>query len=93
MKDLKGIGGAIGSIISFSGLAMTTEEIANLVSIISGVVGLLITITSVLIIPFIKWMKKAKEDGKITKEEINELGEIVDNAKEELTNIKNKEEK
>lgn len=86
----KGIGGIIGTIISFSGLAITTEELANIISIVSGIVGLVITLCSIVVIPFIKWIVKSKKDGKITEEELDELKGLVDEAKEELK--KNKKE-
>lgn len=70
----------IGNAISVVGLALTPQELDNIehiTAIICMIVGLLITIVCSIIIPLIKWWKKAKEDGKITKDEIDEFGQIV----------------
>lgn len=69
--------------------ATQTKEVFEIISLILSI------IISVLIIfsKIISWYKKAKEDGKITKEEINEgVGIIVDGVNEVKDKIKNKEE-
>ena len=70
----------IGNALSVVGVALTPQELENLehiTAIICMIAGLLITIIGSIIIPFIKWWKKAKADGKITEDEIDELGHIV----------------
>ena len=62
----------VGNILSICGVALTEPQLQNLehiMSIICMVLGLLITIVSVVIIPLIKWWKEAKKDGKIDEEE------------------------
>lgn len=38
-----------------------------------------------------KWSKEATKDGRITPEEIKELGEIIDDAKKDIKEIKDNE--
>lgn len=70
----------LGNIISILGVTLTPQDLENvehITAIICMVVGLLITITCSIVIPFIKWWKKAKQDGKITEEEIEEGANII----------------
>lgn len=87
-NKLKALCGTFGSVFSLSGLTMTSEEVANIVSIICAVLGALWTITFTGIIPLIKWLKKAKEDGKITKEELDEAKQIIKDTTEQVNSIK-----
>ena len=95
MKKL--ISSAFGNVLSIIGVALTQEQlesVESITAIICMVVGLLITIVSSIIIPLIKWWKKAKADGKITDEEIQEGVEIIENGVNELKDKKeDKEEK
>ena len=78
-----------GNVFMYVLTATQTKEVFEIISLILSI------IISVLIIlsKIISWYKKAKEDGKITKEEINEgVGIIVDGANEIKDKIKNKEE-
>ena len=73
----------LGNIISIVGVALTPQDLENIehiTAIICMIVGLLITIIGSLVIPFIKWWKKAKQDDKITKEEIKEGVDIIKNG-------------
>lgn len=88
MNDKNFIGSVCGNIMSAAGIAMSTTEISQIVSIICTVIGTLITIVSALIIPVWKSIRKAKEDGKITPEEVED---IVDTAKEGLEKIQGDE--
>ena len=67
------------------GASINADEISTIISIVCAVVGLLWTIVITGVIPFIKWLKKAKQDGKITAEEIDELQEITKNVTEEVS--------
>ncbi len=69
--------GLIGSAISSMGLVISTEQLEQIISIICSVIGVIIVIISSIVIPLIQWHKKAKEDGKISKEELEEAKEIV----------------
>ena len=66
----------LGNALSVVGVALTPQElesVEHITAIICMIVGLLITIVCSIVIPFIKWWKKAKADGKITEEEVDEL--------------------
>ena len=67
-------GNGVGYVMS----VVQTNEILQIVSFV------LSTLTSVVIIAFRlwAWWKKAKEDGKISKEEIDEAIDILEDAKE-----------
>ena len=85
----------LGNALSVLGVALTPQELENaehITAIICMIVGLLITIVCSIVIPFIKWWKKAKADGKITKDEIKEGVEIIENGINELKD-KTKEDK
>ena len=85
----------LGNALSVVGVALTPQELENaehITAIICMIVGLLITIICSIVIPFIKWWKKAKADGKITEDEIKEGVEIIENGINELKD-KNKEDK
>ena len=85
----KDFGEISGNALMYVLTATQTKEVFEIISLILSI------IISVLIIlsKIISWYKKAKEDGKITKEEINEgVGIIVDGANEIKDKIKNKEE-
>ena len=79
-----------GSIFGGILTALQTDQVFQYISL-----GLTILSTLVAIAFTIwKWWKKAKEDGKITKEEVDELGQILnDGAKEIKTNLPKVEKK
>ena len=84
----------LGNALSVVGVALTPQELENaehITAIICMIVGLLITIICSIVIPLIKWWKKAKADGKITEDEIKEGVEIIENGINELK--EDKEEK
>ena len=80
MNDFKLTGGICGSILSGIGAGLSLEEIQTILSIICTCLGVIITLVSCVIIPLWKWWKKSKEDGKITKEELEEGKEIINNG-------------
>ena len=65
---------------------LTISQTKEIFQIISLVLSILISIV-ILIGKIIDWYNKAKADGKITTEEIQEL---VDNTKEDIEDIKEK---
>lgn len=87
------IGGIIGNVISFTGLSMTSEDLANITSVIVSIVGLIITIVSVVIIPLVRWWKEAKKDGKIDSKEIKDAADIIQNGIETIASKNKKDEK
>lgn len=90
------IGGVSGSAVSFLGLSL--EDADHIVGIICGVVGLIITIISTVIVPLLRRIKKAKADGKITLDEVTniiestteDINKINDDVKEKIDNRTNK---
>lgn len=63
------IGGTIGTILSATGTAMQTSEVLQIISLVVTIIGAII---SMIVVPLVTWYQKAKKDGKITAEEINE---------------------
>ena len=64
---------------------LTVTQTREIFQIVELVLAILISIL-IIVGKVIDWYKKAKEDGKITKEEIEEL---IDNTKDDVENIKN----
>ena len=84
-------GGVIGSIMSATGTALQTNEVLQTISLIITIVGAII---SMIVVPLVSWYQRAKADGKITKEEIQEGVKIISDGVEALQNKENdKEEK
>ena len=79
--------GLLGSAISSMGLVISTEQLEQIISIICSVIGVIIVIVSSIIIPLIQWHKKAKEDGKISQEELEEAQKIISNGVEEVKDV------
>ena len=76
LDDVFAIGGnAFGYVLA----AVQQNEILQIISFA------LSTVTSVIIIAFKiwAWWKKAKADGKISKEEIDELHDIIDESRKD----------
>ena len=76
------IGGVGGSAVSF--LSLSLEDADHIVGIICGVVGLIITIISTVILPLLRRIKKAKADGKIT---FDEVADIIENTTEDIKKV------
>lgn len=79
------IGGTVGTLVSFLGYQLSLDEINQIVSIVCSVLGIIITFVSVVVVPFIKKLKQAKSDGKIT---IDEVEEILDDTKDNIDKFK-----
>ena len=76
------IGGVSGSAVSFLGLSL--EDADHIIGIICGVVGLIITIISTVIVPLLRRIKKAKADGKIT---LDEVTDIIESTTEDIKKV------
>ena len=86
----------VGNTLSVFGVTLTPQTLENIehvLAIICLIVGLLITITSSVLIPLIKWWKKAKEDGKIDEEEAKEGKNIFKRFIDILKNFFHKKDK
>lgn len=81
MKD--NILSAIGSVSSWVLTMAQTNEAFQLIMLILSILSTLFTIA----FTFYKWYNKAKEDGKITKDEIEDLADDISET------LKNKEDK
>ena len=79
---------AVGTGTSAVGTAIQPNQILQTISLVITIIGGIITIVSALYI----WFKKAKEDGKITKDEIEEgvkiISDGVNDIKESLDDKK-----
>lgn len=78
------IGGVAGVILSGVGAGLSLEQLQQIISIICTCIGAIIVLITSVIIPLVKWYKKSKEDGKITKEELEEGKEIISNGVETI---------
>ena len=81
--DYNYLGNAIGIVFS----AIQSNEV---LSIISWVMTILATCVSIAFTLY-KWWKKASADGKIDEQEIDELGDIVDDITKKGTHTDGKE--
>lgn len=86
MKDMKELlAGTGATILSATGTALQTEEVLRIVSLIITILGAII---SMIVLPLLTWYKNAKRDGKITKDEIKEgidtLQEGIEGVKDAL---------
>ena len=84
--------GVIGTAVSATGAGLSVTEIQAIVSIIVTVLGFIISVLIPLGIKLYKKIKKALEDKKITKEEMEDIletgKEIVDETKKVVEDIK-----
>ena len=74
------IGGGIGTLLSATGTAIQPNEVLQTISLIITIIGGLITI----VFAVITWYKNATKDGKIDKEEVEELIDIVQDGTENI---------
>lgn len=92
----KVLGSIIGNVLSLFGVALSEQNLENIehvMSIVCMVIGIIITITTAVIVPLIKWWKKAKEDGKITKGELQEGIDIAKSGIDSIKDVINKDDK
>ena len=90
------IGALTGSIISFIGLNYSITELDSIISIVCSVTGLILAVVSFTvprIIRLVKKIRKAKEDGKITNDELDEMGQDVSEFADGLNDIINRKDK
>lgn len=76
--------GAVGSISSWVFTIVQTNEVFQFVMLILSTMSTLFTLAFTIY----KWYNKAKEDGKITKDEINDL---MDDISDTLGNKEDKD--
>lgn len=74
------VGGICGTTLSAVGTGLQTSEVLQIISLVLTIIGSLITI----VMAITNWWKKAKADGKITSEEIQEGVQIIQDGIETL---------
>lgn len=93
--DDKLLFGLTGTAVSAAGAGLSVTEIQAIVSIVVTVLGFIISVFVPLCIKLYQKIKKAKEDGKIDKEEMKDIietgKEIVDETKKVVDDIKKKD--
>ena len=84
--------GSIGTSLGVVGTATQVNEVLRTISLIVTIIGALITY---IVVPLIAWYRKAKQDGKITADEIKEGVDIIadgsQKTKEEVDKLNDKE--
>lgn len=86
MDNGKNIGGVVGTALSGIGAGLALDELQQILSIVATCLGVLTLAITNIIIPLIKHYKKAKEDGKITPDEIKEGVKIIENGIDDIKN-------
>ena len=82
--------GLFGTSLSAIGTVIQTNEMLQTISLCITIIGGFI---SLILIPILTWWRKAKSDGKITKEELKEGGDTLVDGVDKLNDIINKEDK
>ena len=83
------IGAVIGTSTSAAGTAIQPNQILSTISLILTIIGSVITISMAIA----AWWKKAHEDGKIDKDELEELGQIIEDGAKDIKDKVQKGEK
>ena len=96
MKHTNVICGAVGGLLGLTGTALSVNDIQAIVSIVCTILGFLIMVLIPRIVDLVNKIKKAKEDGVITKEEMDDIlsdgKEIVDQTTDFVEGITKKGE-
>ena len=75
------VAGVFGTGSCAVGTALQTNEILQTISLIITILGGIVTL---IVLPLLNWYNKAKQDGKITHEEIKEGVETLKNGLDQL---------
>lgn len=81
-------GATIGNFLTFS----TLESADVVVDMVCKILGLVITIVSLVVVPVAKKIINAKKDGKITLDEAEDIINTVSEGAEKLKDTVNKDE-
>ena len=96
MKNENLVCGIVGGLLGITGTSLSVNEIQGIVSMVCTILGFLIMVLIPRIVALVNKIKKAKEDGKITKEEVHDIlsdgKEIVDETSEFVEGITKKGE-
>lgn len=97
LPDDKIMYGVLGTAVSATGAGLSVTELQAIISIIVTVSGFIISVLVPLIIKIVKKIKAAKEDGVITKEELEDIAstgkEIIDETGSLIKQVKEESEK
>ena len=77
MKDLPEL---VVNVSSYILTATQTENVLRIVSLVASIIGSLVILASKIL----SWYAKAKADGKITAEEVGELGNTIGSEAKDL---------
>lgn len=77
----KWLGALVGNAVTAAGWL---QDMENIVSIVCCIAGLLITVVTCVIVPLWKKIKEAKEDGKITPDEAQEIADTLKDGLEQI---------
>ena len=95
VPDDKLMMGIIGTAVSATGAGLSVTELQAIISIIVTIAGFVISVLIPLIIKLVHKIKEAKADGKITKEEVDDITstvkEIVDESSKVVEEVSHKE--
>ena len=69
--------GIVGTAVSAAGAGLSVNELQAIISIIVTIAGFIISVLVPLIIKLVKKIKAARADGKITKDEANDIASTV----------------
>lgn len=91
-NSLNFIVGGVASSLSAVGTSIQTDEVLQIISLVFTILGTLITF---IVLPLLNWYIKAKQDGKITIDEVKEGAETLQegiNSTQNTLGDKKKEE-
>ena len=75
------ITGAVGTSISAVGTGLQTNDVLQTISLVITIIGGIITF---IVVPLVNWYSKAKQDGKIDKEELKDGVNIIIDGSQEI---------
>ena len=94
MQEDKIMIGLLGTSVSAVGAGLSVTELQAIVSIIVTVLGFIISVLIPLVIKLFNKIKYAKADGKVDKEEMEDIistgKEILDETKKVIDEVKDK---
>ena len=86
--------GVVGTAVRAAGTCLAINEIQAVVSIVITIAGFIISVLIPLIMKLIHKIKAAKSDGKLTKEEVDDIAstvkEIVDESSKVIGEVSDK---
>ena len=94
MQEDKIMIGILGTSVSAIGAGLSVTELQAIISIIVTVLGFIISVLIPLCVKLYNKIKDAKEDGKVDKEEMEDIiytgKEILDETKKVIDEVKDK---